>query len=60
MHAGIMFYSSTTSMGKNKGDNEDIISMCSAGKKTSKNIRLYEREKNNVEHIKIGLYWLVL
>lgn len=33
MHAWIMFYSATTSIRKNKGVNEDIVSMCRAGKK---------------------------
>lgn len=32
-YAGIMFYSATTSMGKKKDVNDDIISMYRAGKK---------------------------
>lgn len=62
VHVGIMFYLAATSLGKKKDVNEDIISMCRAGKKNnSKNVRLYERgKKNYVEHFKVGLHQLVL
>lgn len=62
VHAGIMFYTAATSLGR-KRKSVKTSSLCAelVKENKSKNVRLYERVKNNkVEQSKVELHRLVL